>query len=601
MARCTHCGRSWPEAYLACPADGMPLLQSDDDIARTVKTVLLQGGPPAPGEQPEEPAPLYPVGPGVQIGEYVIEEVVARGGMGTIFAARHPVLGRRAAVKVMHGELGRRSDLVERLVREAQAVNLIRHPNIVDVFSIGTLPDGRGYFVMEWLDGMTLDARIRRKGRLTLAETAAILDQVFDAIGAAHAAGIVHRDLKPQNIFLTRRTPAQVKILDFGIAKLSGLGAEAGADAMLMGTPGYLAPEQARTTEVDHRADTYALGVVLFEMLTGERPFGGESQASVVFKHLEVEPPSLVDKLGAVPPAVDAVVRRMLAKNPAERPALDDVRVLLRAQADTLTPRTLRDRVAAHRQSLVRTIRGWKPVSPIEPLPPAPLAAAPTPVPVRRSRRRWIAPAAVIGAVAALGAVALVARSWAEGEGSDEVLLVESGSALDAAPALVAGAADAGAAPLEEGAIVVTADVDQPVIEVDGRVVARFARRAVVPVVTGRHDVRVTAAGHRPFHTRVEVGARVSLEVHAVLRPLDKKRQTGADEKARRVRALYQSTGQMARELVERRADPAARKLHGEFLAIPSPFSTEDAQVLGQIESKLRRLRRKLKGPWPPG
>ncbi len=576
----------------------MPLLKSDDDIARTVHTVLLQGGTPEPGEQPEEPGPIYPVGPGVQIGEYVVEGVVARGGMGTIFAARHPVLGRRAAVKVMHGELGRRTDLVERLVREAQAVNLIRHPNIVDVFSLGTLPDGRGYFVMEWLEGMTLDARIRRKGRLSLAETAAILDQVFDAIGAAHAAGIVHRDLKPQNIFLSRKAPVQVKILDFGIAKLSGLGAEGNAGGALMGTPGYLAPEQALTSEVDHRADVYALGVVLFEMLTGERPFGGESQASVVFKHLEVEPPALVDKLGAVPPAIDAIVRRMLAKDPAERPRLDDVRVLLRGQADSLTPRTLRDRVAAHRQSLVRTIRGWKPVSPIEPLPPAHVAAAPTPLP-QRWRRRWIAPAAVVGGLAVIGAIALVARSWAEGEGSDEVLLVESG--LDAAPGLAAVTPDAGAAALPEGEIVVTADVDQPVIEVDGRVVARFARRAVVPVGTGRHDVRVTAAGHRPFHTRVEVGARVRLEVHAVLRPLENKQTAGAEEKARRVRALYQSTGEMARELAERPDLPAARKLEEEFLAIPSPFLTEDARALGQIESQLRRLRRKLKGPWPPG
>src|SRR5688500_3090472 len=390
----------------------MPLCESDDDIARTVRTVLLQGDSPPPGEQPEPapPLPLYPVGPGTQIGEYVIEDVVARGGMGTIFAARHPVLGRRAAIKVMHGELGRRSDLVERLVREAQAVNLIRHPNIVDVFSIGTLPDGRGYFVMEWLEGMTLDARIRRKGRLTLAETAVILDQVFDAIGAAHAAGIVHRDLKPQNIFLTRRSSAEVKVLDFGIAKLSGLGAE-GAGATLMGTPGYLAPEQARTSEVDHRADVYALGVVLFEMLTGERPFRGESQASVVLKHLEVEPPSLVDKLGAVPPAIDSIVRRMLAKDPADRPRLEDVRALLRAQAESYAPRTLRDRVAVHRHSLVRTIRGWKPVSPIEPLPPAAVIPAATPLPPARGCRRWIAPAAEAGWLAAIADVTRAACS----------------------------------------------------------------------------------------------------------------------------------------------------------------------------------------------
>ena len=495
----------------------MPLLQSDDDIARTVRTVLLHSGP-APGEQPEDTPPIFPVEPGVPIGEYVIEEVVAKGGMGTIFAARHPVLGRRAAIKVMNGELGRSGDLVERLVREAQAVNLIRHPNIVDVFSIGTLPDGRGYFVMEWLDGMTLDARIRQRGRLTLTETAAIFDQVSDAISAAHAAGIVHRDLKPQNIFLSRGRPPAVKILDFGIAKLSGIET---AGTPLMGTPGYLAPEQARTTEVDERADVYALGVVLFEMLTGERPFGGESQASVVLKHLEVEPPSLIDRLGSLPPAIDAMVRRMLAKDPAVRPRLEDVRRCLHAQIESTAPRTLRDRMAAHRQQLVRTIRGWKPVGPAETAPPLP---APPP---RARRRRWIAPAAVIGGlVVVVVAIVLVARSQAEGE-SDEVLVVESGlPASDPPPPRLP---DAGVVP--EGEIVVIADVDQSVIEVDGQVVARFARRAVVPVSVGRHDIRVTAAGYRPFHTRVEVAARVRLEVQAVLRP--------AEDKNRRVRPRH--------------------------------------------------------------
>jgi len=511
----------------------MPLLQSDDDIARTVRTVLLQSGP-APAQQPgahgvprdpfsdpggdrsggEVVQPIFPVEPGVQIGEYVIEEVVARGGMGTIFAARHPVLGRRAAVKVMNGELGRRGDLVERLVREAQAVNLIRHPNIVDVFSIGTLPDGRGYFVMEWLDGVTLDARIRQRGRLSLGEAAAIFDEVTAAIGAAHAAGVVHRDLKPQNIFLVRGKPEVVKILDFGIAKLSGI--EPGASGQpLMGTPGYLAPEQARTSEVDERADIYALGVVLFEMLTGERPFGGESQASVVLKHLEVEPPSLLDRLTGLPPAVDAMVRLMLAKEPAERPTLDEVRGFLRAQVETITPRTLRDRMAERRRSLVRTIRGWHPVGPSDGIAATPVPGSPP------RRRRWIAPALVLGGLAAAGGIALLAGSWRTDGDSGEVLVVESGTTpVDPPPH--PGQPDAGAA--AEGEIVVIADVDQPVIEIDGQVVARFARRAVVPVASGRHDVRVSADGHEPFHTRVEVGARVRLEVHAVLRPEKRRR-----------------------------------------------------------------------------
>jgi hypothetical protein len=164
------------------------------------------------------------------------------------------------------------------------------------------------------------------------------------------------------------------------------------------------------------------------------------------------------------------------------------------------------------------------------------------------------------------------------------ILVEDSAAAATPTPA----APDAG--PALEGEIVVTTDVDQPVIEVDGQVVARFARRAVVPVAIGRHDVRVTAAGRKPFHTRVEVAARVRLEVHAVLDPAEKR----VGDKARRVRALYQSTGEMAQSAVARRDDDRSRALEAEFLAIPSPFLIEDSAALARIESRLRRLRRKL-------
>ena len=241
---------------------------NDEDLKKSVHTVKLEYAPPQPT------ASRSAIAPGTQIGEYVVERRVARGGMGAIYAARHPVLGRPAAIKVIHAELTGDRSLLERFVREAQAVNLIRHPNIVDVFSIGALPDGRAYFVMDWLDGISLAGRLKQDGRIPLPEAAWILDQTAEALAAAHAAGIVHRDLKPPNIFLARQGgTTRVVVLDFGIAKLSGLAREHTSTGVLMGTPAYLAPEQARTSQVDHRADVYALGVVAFETLAGARPF----------------------------------------------------------------------------------------------------------------------------------------------------------------------------------------------------------------------------------------------------------------------------------------------------------------------------------------
>jgi eukaryotic-like serine/threonine-protein kinase len=324
VATCGRCGRVWPAGYLACPGDGTPLELSEDDVQHTVHTVRLQY------EAPRPTASRSVIAPGTQIGEYVVERLVTRGGMGAIYAARHPVLGKQAAIKVIHGELTSDPALLERFVREAQAVNLIRHPNIVDVFSIGALPDGRTYFVMDWLDGESLAQRLAREERIPLPEAAWILEETIDAMLLAHAAGIVHRDLKPSNIFLARRGAlTQVKVLDFGIAKLSGAPREQTQAGVLMGTPAYLAPEQARTSQVDHRADIYALGVVAFEMLAGQRPFAGTSRDSVVGKHMTAEPPRLSEHAGDLPPPVSAIVAAMMAKDPAARPPLDEVRRVL--------------------------------------------------------------------------------------------------------------------------------------------------------------------------------------------------------------------------------------------------------------------------------
>ena len=243
---------------------------------------------------------------GTVVGEYTIECKLGDGGMATVYGATHPLIGKKAAIKVMNPALSLDAGLVERFVLEARAVNEIGHPNIVDVFSFGRLGDGRSYFVMEWLQGETLYDRMWER-RLTLDEALDVVDQVCDALEAAHEKGIVHRDLKPDNVFLcpVRGRRDLVKLLDFGIAKLIATAeGRNGIDPMsrppetmtgqVVGTPDYISPEQARAKPVDGKTDIYALGVIAYEMILGRRPFEADNMADVVRMHLSepVPPPA---------------------------------------------------------------------------------------------------------------------------------------------------------------------------------------------------------------------------------------------------------------------------------------------------------------------
>jgi serine/threonine-protein kinase len=305
-----------------------------------------------PGELPPE------LPPGTRVGEYVLESRVGIGGMAEVYAAVHPVIGRRAAVKVLHASMGSIPMVRERFIREARAVNQIRHPNICDIFSFGTLDDGRSYFVMEWLDGQTLGAQLLRD-RLLLGDVLTVLDGVAAALQAAHRAGIVHRDVKPENVFLTLTPDGEprVKLLDFGIAKLLGPGdslasgeavqaagtltadgaGEAPADAGLtvassvVGTPEYLSPEQALGIPVDQRSDVYSLGVMAYEMATGRLPFHSSNTSDLINKHVVERPPDPLEVAPELPPAIAELLRRMLAKPPESRPELDEVRAVLGA------------------------------------------------------------------------------------------------------------------------------------------------------------------------------------------------------------------------------------------------------------------------------
>jgi serine/threonine protein kinase len=253
--------------------------------------------------------------------------------MATVYAAIHPLIGKRAAIKVMTPVLSADAGAVVRFVQEARAVNQIRHPNIVDVFSFGRLPDGRSYLVMEWLQGETLHQRMTRP--LGLPETLEILDQICDALEAAHDKQIIHRDIKPANVFLSpvRGRAHEVKLLDFGVAKLCAPEDQLPSTTrtgFVVGTPEYISPEQARGKNVDHRTDIYALGAVVFEMVLGRPVFEADNPMDVVRLHMTDEPPRPRDLWRDIPPTLEALILGMLEKRPDRRPSLTEIRQAVR-------------------------------------------------------------------------------------------------------------------------------------------------------------------------------------------------------------------------------------------------------------------------------
>jgi serine/threonine-protein kinase len=264
---------------------------------------------------------------GSVVGSWKIEERLGEGGMGTVYAARHTVMGRRGAVKVLKGEMAKQTDTVQRFFNEARAAAAIENPGIVDVFDMGQTPDGTAYLVMELLDGESLAARLRRTRAMAPETAARLARQIAAALAAAHERGIVHRDLKPDNIFLVPdpETTAgeRVKLLDFGIAKLHG---ELAADApvthtgALFGTPVYMSPEQCKGgVAVDHRADLYALGCILYQMLCGRVPFLAAGLGELLSMHMFEKPVPPRAAVASVPEALEGITLCLLEKDPAQR------------------------------------------------------------------------------------------------------------------------------------------------------------------------------------------------------------------------------------------------------------------------------------------
>lgn len=255
-------------------------------------------------------------------GEYVLGRKLGVGGFGTVYEAEHPILKRRAAVKVLHPNRSLDSVAVARFVAEAQSASQIRHRHIVDIFSFGTLPGGQYFYVMDFLEGEPLDRFLIEHQELAPELAMALLRPVAQALDALHAVGVVHRDVKPPNIYLAWDSNDEVvpKLLDFGLVKLLGETPIQTASGVPMGTPHYMSPEQCRGEKVDARSDVYAFGIVCHELLAGRPPFTGESAAAVLVAHVLQPAPRLSEMRPDLPRELDQPVLEMLAKSPADRP-----------------------------------------------------------------------------------------------------------------------------------------------------------------------------------------------------------------------------------------------------------------------------------------
>ncbi len=300
MRVCPKC--STETELLLCPDDGAPTIDVQDSAPAT-----------------------YPAGTVIG-GRYVIESVLGIGGFGAVYRCKQTNMDQVVAVKVLRTEHLASLEHVKRFTREAQTASKLRHPNTISIFDFGQHSDGALYLAMEFVEGETLGRRLDTHRTVHWDTLVPIMVQVCNSLTEAHAAGLIHRDLKPENIMLVQVAgdPNFVKVLDFGIAKTQKVGAGRDTDlteaGMIMGTPTYMSPEQARGEAIDARSDIYALGVMMYEALVGRAPFAADAPMAVLVAHIKDPPPPMVRQGTVIPPEMERVVLACLAKNPADRP-----------------------------------------------------------------------------------------------------------------------------------------------------------------------------------------------------------------------------------------------------------------------------------------
>jgi eukaryotic-like serine/threonine-protein kinase len=377
IKRCPECSQRYgPEARF-CPFDGAELdAQTYDPAGDSLLGAIIDD-------------------------RYEVCAVLGEGGMGTVYKVRHVSLERMFAMKVLRQDLAKDADLSARFMQEARATASIKHPNVVQITDFGRLPDGVPYFVMELLVGQPLSVVLKSRAPLPYATACQIVFKIAAGLGAAHEVGIVHRDLKPDNVFLVGRStdsqvPDDVRVVDFGAAKVMG-SSRVTKTGIVFGTPHFMSPEQASGSVVDHRADIYALGVIMYELFTGRVPFEADTYMGVLTQHMFVQParPSTVSEHAQDLGRIEEVILRALEKKPEMRFAsMDELAAAIR-QSVRLGP-----------SGEVQFVRA----SP-SPAPPARASSAPPslpPEPPRQGPAGWMLGLAG-GAIVAAAAVA----TWA--------------------------------------------------------------------------------------------------------------------------------------------------------------------------------------------
>jgi serine/threonine-protein kinase len=289
--------------------------------------------PGPPGVVTTEPSGPEEVPAGTLAGEHVIESVIGRGGSGVVYLARRRGDGQAVAIKMLTRVLTQTPSGVERFLREVTTVQRLRHPNIVEIHEVGRLPDERPYYAMELLQGTNLRRWLGEHGRMTPADSLPVVEAICAGLSCAHAAGVVHRDLKAENVMVSGD---RIKLVDFGIVKLLEPDPDSASltlSGQFLGTPVAMAPEQIQGGVIDQRVDIYALGVLIYQLLTGEAPFKG-SLEDLIQLHLCAPPPAPSASV-PVPAAIDAVVLRCLAKDPGAR--YQTVAAVLEAYREAVT------------------------------------------------------------------------------------------------------------------------------------------------------------------------------------------------------------------------------------------------------------------------
>jgi serine/threonine-protein kinase len=319
MKQCPACRQRFSREAAFCPFDGTKLEKATYDPL----------GDPMVGATID--------------GRYVVVSLLGEGGMGHVYEVRHASLDKHFAMKVLRRELARDEELSGRFIAEAKATARVRHGNVVQIIDFGGLPDGIPYFVMELLVGQTLRRVIKAGGAIPAGRAVRIIQQVASALEAAHEAGVVHRDLKPENVFLVGgvsggRVSDDVRVVDFGAAKIIG-SSRVTKQGIVFGTPHYMSPEQASGQPVDHRADVYALGIIMYEMFTGRVPFEADTYMGVLTQHMFVQPtpPSQVSAAARELGALEDITMACLAKKPEERYA--SMNALIEAIRDVVQTR----------------------------------------------------------------------------------------------------------------------------------------------------------------------------------------------------------------------------------------------------------------------